>query len=106
MRIPSTTRIVNRALDLRGDALNQNDPATVRKIDTMIRNLYCGMKLKWDSGDGALVITSCNTAGASYRVGQQSCTCPAYSYCNHLRLRDLLIDMAETDAETADMAAS
>lgn len=105
MRIPSLTSIVNRALDLRSDALNQNDPAGVAHIDTMIRNLYRGAKLRWND-DGALLVASCNTIGAVYATTAHSCSCEARGPCWHMRVFELLVDMLETEAETADMAAS
>lgn len=104
MRIPSLTRIVNRALDWRGDAVQAHDDSTVRQIDTLIRDLYRGMKARW-SIDGSLIVTSATTPSRAYRVTAQSCDCPAFVPCKHMRLRDLLIEMAETEAETADMLA-
>ncbi len=104
MKVPSTTRIVNRALDLRGDAQQQHDSATVNGIDTLVKNLYRGAKAKWAT-DGALLVTSVNTLGAVYVVTERACDCQAYRPCWHLRLRALLLDMFETEVETADMHA-
>lgn len=104
MRVPSLSSIVNRALDLRGDAVQAHDESTVKGIDNLIANLYRGMKMRW-SIDGSLIVTSATTAGRAYRVTGQGCDCPAFVPCKHMRLRELLLDMLETEAETRDMAA-
>jgi len=105
MRVPSTTTIINRALDLRGDAQRQHDTATINGIDTLIKNLYRGAKAKW-AIDGALLVTSVNTLGAVYVVTEHTCDCPAYAPCWHLRLRALLLDLFQTECDTADMHAA
>lgn len=105
MRVPSLTHLVNRALDLRSDALHQNDAPTIAGIDTLIRNLYRGAKMKW-AADGALLVTSVNTIGAVYVVTERTCDCPACKPCWHRRLYDLLRDIAQTESDTADMAAA
>lgn len=104
MRIPSLGSIINRALDLRGDALHQHDGQTVRGIDTLIKNLYRGAKLKWDLS-GNLLVTSVNTPGAVYTVRTNACSCSCFGPCWHGRARDLLEDMRATEADTADMTA-
>lgn len=104
MRIPARQHIIDRASDQRADAVARKDIATVKGIDTLIKNLYSGMKMRWDA-DGALIVRSCNTPGAVYCVTQQRCSCPAHKPCVHQRLHDLLLAMLETEAETADQEA-
>jgi hypothetical protein len=102
MRIPARQLIIDRASDVRSDAVARKDLATVKGIDTLIKNLYNGMKLRWDA-DGALIVRSCNTPGAVYAVTAQRCSCPAHKPCVHMRLHELLLDMQATAAESADM---
>lgn len=104
MRIPSTTRMINRALDLRGDAIRQHDLVTVAGLDILIRNLYRGARLSWAEG-GELLIKSASNPGAVYTVRHNCCSCPCFGPCWHGRARELLLAMFETEAETADMAA-
>ncbi len=47
--------------------------------------------------------TSCNTKGNIYRTTQHTCDCPAFKPCWHMRMFDLLLDMLQTEADTADM---
>lgn len=105
MRVPSTARMINRALDLRSDAIRQHDLVTVAGLDILIRNLYRGARLSWADG-GELLIRSVSTPGAVYTVRSNCCSCPSFSPCWHGRARDLILDMIETEAETADMAAA
>lgn len=105
MRIPSTTRLINRALDLRGDAIRQHDLPTVAGLDILIRNMYRGAKLSWAAG-GELLIRSASTPGAVYTVRSNCCSCPSFGLCWHARARDLLLDMLETDVITADHLAA
>ncbi len=104
MRIPARSKIIDRASDARSDAVARKDTATVKGIDTLIKNLYSGMKMRWDT-DGALIVRSCNTPGAVYAVSAHTCSCPAHKPCVHQRLRELLQDMQQTAAETADQEA-
>jgi hypothetical protein len=103
MRIPARQSIIDRANDERADAVHAHDESTVRQLDTLIGNLHKGAKLRW-AADGALMTTSCNTKGNIYRTTQHTCDCPAFKPCWHMRMFDLLLDMLQTEAETADQA--
>lgn len=105
MRIPSTARMINRALDLRGDAIRQHDLTTVAGLDILIRNLYRGARLSWADG-GELLIRSVSTIGAVYAVRHNCCSCPSFNPCWHARVRELLLAMFEDDAITADHMAA
>ena len=101
MRVPSLATIINRALDMRGDAAQAHDALAIRHIDKLIKNLYTGQKQRWDA-DGVLIVRSANDLGAIYRTTQHACSCPAFvALCVHRRLYDLLIDMQQTDADMA-----
>lgn len=103
MRIPARQRIIARANDARADANQHHSYDTVRHLDKLISNLNRGMSAKWDA-DGHLIVRSANTRGAAYTVTSNNCSCPAYvDYCTHRRLRDLILDIQATDAESADM---
>jgi len=104
MRIPSRQSIIDRASDQRADAVARHDSTTIRGIDTLIKNLYLGLKMRWDA-DGALIVRSVSTPGAVYAVGTHTCSCPAHKPCYHQRLRDLLLEMLEVEADSADMDA-
>jgi len=104
MRIPSRHSILARANDQRAAAVQQDDRTTVRQLDTLIGNLHRGMKMRWNAGD-TLSVRSANTAGKEYTVTEQACDCPAFTPCNHARLRELLLDMAQTQAKSMDIAA-
>jgi len=104
MRIPARQSIIDRANDQRADAVHQHDPVTVRQLDTLIGNLHKGMKMKWNDA-GNLMVTSANSAGAVYTVDAQTCSCPAFKPCNHMRLRDIILAIQATDVESADIAA-
>ena len=104
MRIPAKQRIIDRASDARADANQHHSYDTVRHLDKLISNLNRGMRAKWNA-DGHLIVKSANTRGATYTVTSNNCSCPAYvDYCTHRRLRDLILDIQATDADTADMA--
>lgn len=105
MRIPAKQRIIDRASDARSDASHHHAYATVRALDKLISNLNRGMSSKWEI-DGALLVKSANTRGATYRTTEHACSCPAFvDYCCHRRLRDIILDIQATDEETADQAA-
>lgn len=106
MRVPSKQRIIDRANDARADATAHHADDTVRHLDTLISNLYRGMSAKWNA-DGHLIVRSANTRGAVYTATSNNCSCPAYvDYCCHRRLLDLILDILDTEAETADMEAA
>jgi hypothetical protein len=106
MRIPARQRIIDRASDARADASHHHALDTVRALDKLISNLNRGMAAKWDA-DGALLVHSANTRGATYRTTEHACSCPAFvDYCCHRRLRDIILDIQATDAQTADHLAA
>jgi hypothetical protein len=104
MTIPPMTSILARAVELRSDAIHQHDAAGVRQLDSLIIGVACGYnQLCWEYQ--YLNVASATTPGAIYQVSHSSCTCPAFKPCHHQRLRELLLDMLDTEAETADMGA-
>lgn len=103
MPIPPLFVLLPRAAELRGSALRQNDPACVRQIDRLIVSVACGARMAWDRG--TLLVQSLNTPGAVYRVRCGQCTCKATKPCWHNALYELLLDMQQTLADTADMDA-
>lgn len=104
LTIPRQSAILDRALDLRADAQRQHDASAVKAFDSLIVGVVCGYaQLRWEYQ--YLLVASATTPGMIYQVSHASCTCEARKPCWHQRLRALLIDMFETEAETADMEA-
>jgi hypothetical protein len=70
-------------------------------------SLLRGAHIAWHMGD--LLIASVNTPGLVYATNKRGCTCAngraGKSSCWHVCLYDLLIDMAEEAAFTADIEA-
>lgn len=103
--IPRTADILDRALDCRASAARLMDDATVRQLDRLVANLP-GARLCWALG--ALHIVS--PSGGSYRVTRAGCDCPNGTKsharaCWHVAAFELLLDMLDTEAESADTAA-
>ena len=77
------------------------------QLDRVRVNLDRGARLSWNLGD--LLIQSINNPGSVYSVNRAGCTCPngraGRASCWHVCLFDLLLDMADTAADTADMEA-
>jgi hypothetical protein len=103
--IPRLADILDRALDLRGSALRLQDDATARQLDRLVTNLPAA-RLRWDLG--TLVVSS--PSGHTYHVTRAGCDCPngqksTARQCWHVATFELLGDMLETAAESADIAA-
>ena len=104
MHIPTQFDILARALDCRSDALRQRDTASVRGFDALIVGVVCGYaQLRWEYQ--YLLVASASHPGAIHAVSAYGCSCEARKPCWHQRLRELLLSIADTDVETADMAA-
>jgi len=92
MRIPSITRILAYA---NGQRAATNDATELRHLDTLIGNLHKGMRARWDTDSGALLVKSANTRGAEYRVTADRCSCPAFTAnCTHQRLRAIIVALS------------
>ena len=77
------------------------------QLDRVRRSLDRGAALSWSYGD--LLIQSVNNPGSVYSVNRAGCTCPngraGRSSCWHVCLFDLLLDMRQTAADSADIEA-
>jgi hypothetical protein len=105
LRIPRHTDILDRALDYRESAARLADVATVARIDRLVTNLPSTV-LCWTLG--TLHLTS--PSGGRYQVTRAGCSCPngtksSARACWHLSIFEILIDLFETEAESADQAA-
>lgn len=102
--IPRLTAIVDRALDCRASAVRLHDDATTRQIDRLIDHLP-NARMSWQLGTLHIVSPS----GGRYQVSRAGCSCPngqaGKRQCWHITLHELLLEMFETDCETADMRA-
>lgn len=103
--IPRTCDIIARALDYRESAVRMHDEPAVRQIDRVIAKLP-GARLCWQLG--TLHIKS--PSGSTYRVSRAGCDCLNAQRCGkracwHVATFELLLDMFDTECETADMAA-
>jgi len=105
IRIPRTSDIIARALDYRASAVRIDDTAVVAQIDRLIANLPSA-RLCWVLG--TLVIDS--PSGHTYHVTRGGCDClngqrSHKRQCWHVLARELLEDIFDTEAETADQEA-
>lgn len=104
MHIPPAADILARASDLRRDAQLQRDTSAVKALNAIIASVVCDYDvLAWDGP--YLTVASESTPGATHQVSGFGCSCEARKPCYHMRLRELLIGIMETEAETADMEA-
>lgn len=104
LRIPRFTDIIVRALDIRESAVRMHDEATARQIDRLIAKLP-GARMTWQLG--TLIVRS--PSGGTYRVSRAGCDClnaqrSHAARCWHWALYNLLLDMLDTEAESADAA--
>ena len=102
MTIPPVVAIQDRVRDLADQAWRQDDNATYRQLVNLADALKRGIKMTWSMGD--LVVTSASTPGVVYTVSCGACNCPAHKPCKHLKLAEVLLDMLDTVADSADMA--
>jgi len=105
MLLPRLSDIIARALDIRDSAVRLADDATVRQIDRLVQKLP-GANLCWQLG--TLHIAS--PSGGRYQVSRAGCDCLNAQRCGkrqcwHVALFELLLDLFETECDTADMQA-
>lgn len=103
--IPRLSDILDRACESLGSAYRLQDDASARQLERLIKNLP-GATLCWQLG--TLIVFS--PSGSQYRVTRAGCSCPngtkSHSrQCWHVATFELLLDMFETDCDTADMEA-
>jgi hypothetical protein len=101
--VPPVIAILGRAAEWRAGFVRQSDAAAIRQIDRLIVSVACGARMAWDRG--VLLVESLNTPENVYRVRCGQCTCKATKPCWHNALYELLLDLAQTAADTADMEA-
>lgn len=105
LRIPRLSDILDRALDSRESAVRLQDEPTIAQLDRVIANAPRA-RLCWQLG--TLVVDS--PSGQQYQVTRGGCSCKnarkGFRRCWHVALFELLLDMFETDCETADMEAA
>lgn len=101
LHIPRLTDIIDRALDIRESAVRIQDEPAMRQIDRLIEKLPAA-RLCWQLG--VLIVGS--PSGQDYHVWQGGCDCvngrKGKAQCWHWALFNLLLDMLDTAAETAD----
>jgi len=105
--IPPAADILALATERRETAERHDDRPGVRQLDRLRMSIASGARLHWVLGD--LMVGSINNPGAVYAVSRAGCSCPnglaGKAACWHCALYDLLIDMQEERAATADMEA-
>lgn len=105
--IPPAADILSLAKERSDLAQRHDDWAGAAQLNRVRVNVARGARLHWSLGD--LLIQSVNNPGQVYSVSNQGCTCPngaaGKASCWHVALFDLLLDMSEEAAATADMAA-
>jgi len=104
LTIPPALDILARAADLRHDAQLQHDASAVKAFNAIIASVVCEYDvLSW--GGQYLTVASESHPGQTHQVSAFGCSCEAKRPCWHMRLRELLISIFETDCEDADQAA-
>jgi hypothetical protein len=104
LSIPPAESILQRAADLRYDARQQRDASAIKASAAIIASVVCDYDtLAWDGQ--YLTVASESHPGATHQVSAFGCSCPAKKPCWHMRLRELLIGLFETEAESADIQA-
>lgn len=104
LHIPPAADILDRAADLRHDMQLQRDTSAVKAFNAIIASVVCDYGvLAWDGP--YLTVASESTVGSTHQVSAFGCSCDARKPCYHMRLRELLIGIMETEAETADVEA-
>lgn len=102
--IPRLSQIIDRALDCRDSAVRLSDDATAQHLTTLIKRLPFA-RFYWALG--TLHIDS--PSGQHYAVTRAGCSCPngtaGKKECWHWHLLNVLLDMFETDCDTADALA-
>jgi hypothetical protein len=107
LTIPPVASILALVKERYDQARHFDDTPGARQLDRVRVNLLAGARLAWSLGD--LLVQSVNNPGQVYSVSARGCTCPngvkGKASCWHVCLYDTLIDMRETEAETADQEA-
>lgn len=104
MHIPTQLDILARAADLRRDMQLQRDASGIKALNAIIASVVCDYDvLSWDGP--YLTVASESQVGETHQVSAFGCSCEARRPCWHMRLRELLVGIFETDVETADMEA-
>lgn len=104
MPIPSLENIKARALDIRASAARLGDEPAVRQLDRLLDNAPHA-RLCWQLG--TLHIDS--PSGGHYQVTRAGCSClngrKGQRACWHWACFNLLLDLLDTEAESADQVA-
>jgi hypothetical protein len=107
LSIPPAADVLAVVKDRLDVAAQHGDAAGVHQLNRVRMNITNGARLAWHMGD--LLVQSVNTPGQVYSVSRRGCTCPngaaGKAQCWHVAIFDILEDMREEDATTADMAA-
>lgn len=107
LAIPPAEQIAALAKERSDTAQRHGDWAGAAQLARVRVNVMRGAPLLWHLGD--LLVSSLNTPGAVYVVSRRGCSCPngrkGKAQCWHVALFDLLLDLQQTAADTADMQA-
>lgn len=103
LRIPRHSAMQSRIADLHASAVRLSDDATAAQLKRLSDALLAGARLRWELG--VLIVAS--PSGGVYHVTRAGCDCPNGRKCSaracwHVACFELLLDMLDTEAETAD----
>jgi hypothetical protein len=105
--LPTADEILTIAKERSELAQLHSDYAGAAQLNRVRVNIKRGARLTWSMGD--LLVQSVNNPGQVYSVNRAGCTCKngaaGKSSCWHVCLFDLLLDLQQTEADTADMEA-
>ena len=105
--IPPAAEIAALAKERGDDAQRVGDWGGAAQLARVRKNVLSGAPLLWHLGD--LLVSSLNTPGAVYVVNSRGCSCPngrnGKAQCWHVALFDLLAELRQTAADSADIAA-
>ena len=105
--VPPAADILAVAKERSDLAQQHGDYAGAAQLNRLRVNVQRGAHLSFHLGD--LLVQSVNNPGQVYAVNRRGCTCPngqaGRSQCWHVALFDLLMDMLDERAATADMDA-
>lgn len=105
LAIPSAAEIADAAKEQADLARQHGDHVGAGQLDRVRLNVLSGARMAFHLGD--LLIASLNTPGAVYAVNRRGCSCAngraGKSSCWHVAAFDLLLQMQQTRADTADM---
>lgn len=104
LTIPDRAEILALISERRDLALHRGDHRARACLERVAHNLSRGAGLAWALGE--LLVESLNHPGTVYTVDSQGCSCPnGGRSCWHACVRDLLLDMQQSAADTADAEA-